>query len=103
MRLFSIADFRRIWFVGIAICVVRWLEMLALAVFAYQITGSAFVVAMLAMLRLLPMGLFGAVIGAAAERFDRRRVLILVVATSMGVTLTLAILASLGVIAVCAA
>lgn len=85
---------------GFAICVVRWLEMLALAVFAYQITGSAFVVAMLAMLRLLPMGLFGAVIGAAAERFDRRRVLILVVATSMVVTLTLAILASLGAIEV---
>lgn len=100
MRLFSIADFRRLWFVGFAICVVRWLEMLALAVFAYQITGSAFVVAMLAMLRLLPMGLFGAVIGAAAERFDRRRVLILVVATSMVVTLTLAILASLGAIEV---
>ena len=85
---------------GFAICVVRWLEMLALAVFAYQITGSAFVVAMLAMLRLLPMGLFGAVIGAAAERFDRRRVLILVVASSMVVTLTLAILASLGAIEV---
>ena len=85
---------------GFAISVVRWLEMLALAVFAYQITGSAFVVAMLAMLQLLPMGLFGAVIGAAAERFDRRRVLILVVAMSRGVTLMLAILASLGVIAV---
>ena len=99
-RLFSIADFRRLWFVGFAICVVRWLEMLALAVFAYQITGSAFVVAMLAMLRLLPMGLFGAVIGAAAERFDRRRVLILVVVTSMVVTLVLAILASFDAIEV---
>jgi MFS family permease len=99
-RLFAIADFRRLWFVGFAICVVRWLEMLAMAVFAYQITASAFIVAMLAMLRLLPMGLFGAVIGAAAERFDRRRVLILVVGISMGVTLMLAILASLGVIEV---
>ena len=99
-RLFSIADFRRLWFVGFAICVVRWLEMLALAVFAYQITGSAFVVAMLAMLRLLPMGLFGAVIGAAAERFDRRRVMILVVVTSMVVTLVLAILASFDAIEV---
>ena len=74
--------------------------MLALAVFAYQITGSAFVVAMLTMLRLLPMGIFGAVIGAAAERFDRRLVLILVVAISMGVTLTLAMLASVDAIEV---
>ena len=100
MRLFSLADFRRLWFVGLAICIVRWLEMLALALFAYQLTGSAFVVAMLTMLRLLPMGLFGAVIGAAAERLDRRRALVLVVSTSMVVTLTLAILASLGAIEV---
>src|SRR5262245_22142106 len=99
-RLFSLADFRRLWFVGLAICIVRWLEMLTLARFAYQLTGSAFVVAMLTMLRLLPMGLFGAVIGAAAERLDRRPVLVLVVATSMAVALTLAILASLGAIEV---
>ena len=85
---------------GFVICVVRWLEMLALALFAYQITGSAFVVAMLTMLRMLPMGLFGAIIGAAAERFERRHALTLVVATSMAVTLALAILASLGAIQV---
>ena len=89
MRLFSLADFRRLWFVGAAISIVRWLEMLALALFAYQLTGSAFVVAMLTMLRMLPMGLFGAFIGAAAERLDRRRALVLVVSTSMAVTLTL--------------
>ena len=100
MRLFSLPDFRRLWFVGLASSVVRWLEMLALALFAYQLTGSAFVVAMLTMLRMLPMSLFGALIGAAADRLDRRRVLALVVATSMAVTLTLAILASLGAIEV---
>jgi MFS family permease len=100
LRLFFLADFRRLWFVGLAISIVRWLELLALALFAYQLTRSAFIVAMLTMLRLLPMGLFGAVIGAAAERLDRRRVLVLVVSTSMAATLTLAILASLGVIEV---
>ena len=100
MRLLFLADFRRLWFVGLALSTVRWLEMLALALYAYQLTGSAFVVAMLTMLRLLPMGLFGAVIGAAAERIDRRRVLALVVSTSMVVTLALAILATLGAIEV---
>jgi MFS family permease len=100
LRLFSLPDFRRLWFVGLASSVVRWLEMLALALFAYQLTGSAFVVAMLTMLRMLPLSLFGALIGAAADRLDRRRVLAVVVATSMTVTLTLAILASLGAIAV---
>ena len=55
MRLFYLADFRRLWLVGLTLSVVRWLEMLALALFAYQLTGSAFVVAMLTMLRMLPM------------------------------------------------
>jgi MFS family permease len=100
LGLFSLADFRRLWFVGLANSIVRWLEMLALALFSYQLTGSAFVVAMLTMLRMLPMSLFGALIGAAADRLDRRRVLVLVVSMSMTVTATLAVLASLGALAV---
>lgn len=99
-RLFSLPDFRRLWFVGFVSFVVRWLEMLAVALFSYQITGSAFVVAMLSMLRLLPMGLFGAFLGAAADRFERRSALILVVAVSMASTLALAVLASLGALEV---
>jgi len=100
LSLFSLPDFRRLWFIGFTVSVVRWLEMLALALFAYKLTGSALVVAVLTMLRLLPMALFGAFVGAAAERFDRRRVLVLVVATSLGVSLTLAILSSLDALAI---
>jgi MFS family permease len=100
LHLFSLADFRRLWFAGFTLSVVRWLEMLALALFAYRLTGSAFVVAALTVLRLLPMALFGAFVGAAAERFDRRRVLVLVVAISMTVSLTLAILASFDALAI---
>ena len=51
---------------------VRWLETVAVGVVVYQQTGSPFAVAMITMLRLLPMGLFGAFLGAFAERFDRR-------------------------------
>ena len=80
--------------------VVRWLEMLALALFAYKLTGSAFVVAMLTMLRVLPMALFGTLVGAAAERSDRRHVLTAVVAISILVSLTLAIVATVGTLAV---
>jgi len=98
--LHAVPDFRRIWLVGFVSFVVRWLEMLAIGIFAYRITGSAFVVAMLTMLRLLPMGLFGAFLGAAADRFERRCALVLVVAVSMGVSFGLAVLASLDAIAV---
>ncbi len=100
MGLFAVADFRRLWFVGLVVFVVRWLETLAVAVFVWQATHSAFLVAMMTMLRLLPMGLFGAVLGAVAERLDRRMALVVVVGTSLLVSLVLALLAALGVLAV---
>ncbi len=93
-------DFWRLWLVGLVVFAVRWLEMLAVAIFAYQRTGSPFIVAALTMLRMLPMALFGAVIGAMAERIERRIALVLVV-LSMGLTsLTLAVLAFAGALAV---
>jgi MFS family permease len=97
-RLSDNPDFWRLWFVGMVAFVVRWLEMLAIGLFAYQLTGSAFVVAMLSMLRVLPMGLFGAFLGAAAERIERHRALVLMIAISIAGALSLAILASLGAI-----
>jgi MFS family permease len=96
----SLPDFWRLWFVGLVSFVVRWLEMLAVGLFAYQVTGSAFVVAMLSMLRVLPMSLLGAFLGAVADRVERRDALILVVIISTASTLTLAVLAALGVIEV---
>src|SRR5262245_40866721 len=68
-------DFRRLWAVGFVISAVRWLEMLAVGVFVYQHTGSAFDVALMTLLRMLPLALFGAVIGALAERVERRTAL----------------------------
>ncbi len=93
-------DFWRLWLVGLVVFGVRWLEMLAVAVFAYQHTHSPFVVAALTMLRMLPMALFGAVIGALAERCERRTALILVVLSMLLTSLTLAVLAWTGALAV---
>ena len=86
-------DFRRLWLVGLIVFAVRWLEMLAVAVFAYQCTGSPFIVALLTMLRMLPMALFGALIGAAAERMERRTALVLVVLSMLLSSIVLALLA----------
>ena len=99
-HLFSIPEFRRLWIVGLLTFVVRWLEMLAMALYAYDATGSAFVVAMMTMLRLLPMGLFGALMGAAADRFERRGVLVLTIVVSMVSTLALGFLAMFDALAV---
>ena len=99
-KAFQLPDLRPLLFVGFIAFMVRWLEMLAMALFAYRVTESAFVVAMLTMLRSLPMGLFGALIGAAVERFALRSVLILVVTASASTTLCMAVLASLGALEV---
>jgi MFS family permease len=93
-------DFRRLWAIGLVVFSVRWLEMLAVAVFAYQHTGSPFVVALLTMLRMLPMALFGAPIGAAAERIERRTALILVMLSMLVCSIALAALAWSGTLEV---
>jgi MFS family permease len=94
------ADFRRLWAVGIVIFAVRWLELLAVAVFVYRHTGSAFEVALMTLLRSLPMALFGTVIGAVAERWERRTALVVVVVSMLATSLTLALLAHAGRLAV---
>ena len=90
------ADFWRLWLVGLVLFGVRWIEMLAIAVFAYQVSGSAFTVTMLTMLRILPMAIFGAFLGATTDRIDRRAGLLVVLLTALLTSLTLAVLAISG-------
>src|SRR5215469_7410825 len=99
-RLLAEPDFRRLWLVGLVVFSVRWLEMLAVAVFAYQRTGSPLIVALLTMLRMLPMALLGALMGAAAERVERRTALVLVVLTMLLCSVVLAWLAWSGALEV---
>lgn len=90
------ADFWRLWSVGLVVFLVRWMETIAVGVIVYQRTNSAFLVAMMTMLRLLPMGLFGAFLGAWAERLDRRRTLIGVIILMATNSATLGLLAQSG-------
>jgi MFS family permease len=93
-------DFWRLWCVGLVVFTVRWLETVAVGVVVYQRSGSAFLVAMMTMLRLLPMGLFGVFLGALAERFDRRATLIGVVLLMGATSAALALLAWTGTLQV---
>lgn len=61
---------------GILVGLVRWAEILAFAVFTYELTHSEFWVASLMMLRMLPLALFGLPLGALAARVSRRRVML---------------------------
>ena len=94
------ADFWRLWSVGLIASIVRWLETVVVGVVVYRETGSPFLVSMVTMLRLLPMGLFGAFLGAFVERVDRRRMLALMMAVLAFTSVVLAIVAAFGVLQV---
>lgn len=76
----AVPDFRRLVLVGLAVSVARWLEMLVVGIVVFQVTGSAFLVAAMTLLRLAPMGLFGALLGVLADRVPRRRSLVAILA-----------------------
>jgi hypothetical protein len=65
--LFAVADYRRMWAIGAFCGVARWLEFVAIAIFAYELTHSPERVALLAVLRMLPYVLLGFGMGGLAE------------------------------------
>lgn len=83
--------------VGILLGTVRWLEFLALGIFAFDITGSAFLVALLALLRFLPLTLFGLFIGGLADQIDTNKLLQLSIALIGAMSGLMAILFILGI------
>lgn len=93
-------DYRRLWLAGAIIAVVRGLETLAVALFVLEATGSAFLVTLMTLLRLLPMGLFGAPLGVLADRVERHLLLILVLAAGALASAGMAVLAWRGMLEV---
>lgn len=73
--LFAEKDYRRLWVSGAVVGAGRWLEFLALGVFAYEVTASPPLVALVAIARMLPYVLCGVLVGALADHLDRKRML----------------------------
>ncbi|MGE0255435.1 MAG: MFS transporter [Alphaproteobacteria bacterium] len=69
-------QFLRIWLAGVASGIARWLEMLVVGIYAYDTTGSPFLVALLVILRLLPLTVLGSLVGAVADRTSPRLLLV---------------------------
>lgn len=84
--LFTDSEFVKIWIVGLFTGVVRWLELLAFGIYAYDVTSSPALVALLVVLRFLPLALFGVFLGALSDLFSPRKLMIgglfIVMATS---------------------
>ena len=70
----------------------RWLETVALGVYVYDLTESAFIVGFVGFLRMAPMLVLGAFIGAFADRANRRAILAIANIILAAIYLTLALL-----------
>jgi MFS family permease len=66
----------RAWLTGTFINTMRWLEMLAVGIYVFEKTSSPLLVAVVLFCRLMPMILFGAAIGALAERANKKHVML---------------------------
>jgi MFS family permease len=94
--LFALADYRRIWLIGALSGIARWLEFVAIAIFAYELTRSPELVALLAVLRMLPYLLLGFFMGALADALDRKPLLIGSLLTMLVTSAVMAALTGLG-------
>ena len=88
--------FLRLWIAGGCIGTMRWLEILVIAVYTLEVTGSPLAVALMMLARALPMFLFGAITGAVAERVNRRHIMITVLFGGCAVSTALWALAASG-------
>ncbi len=87
----------RLWLIGVFSMGARWLEMLVVGVFAVETTGSPVLVALLVILRMLPLAVFGSIVGTVADHMAPRRLLHLGLLLAMLVSLTVLGLALSGI------
>ena len=89
-------DFLRLWLVGAFANAMRWLELLASSLFAFEVTGSALAVTGVVAARQLPQLVFGAFAGAVSEAVDRKLIVMLALLIPAAVSTVLATLATIG-------
>jgi predicted MFS family arabinose efflux permease len=94
--LFARPDYRRLWAIGSLTGVARWLEFVAIAIFAYELTRSPELVALLAVLRMAPYMMLGFLTGALADAINRKLLLVASFATMVAASTTMLTAAVMG-------
>jgi predicted MFS family arabinose efflux permease len=94
--LFAHADYRRVWMIGGLSGIARWLEFVAIAIFAYELTHSPELVALLAVLRMVPYVMLGFLMGALADAIDRKRLLLASLSVMAATSAAMSVLATSG-------
>jgi len=95
-QLLGESDYRRIWITGLCSGVSRWLEVLAVGVYAFEVTGSPFLVAFVFVIRMAPLMIFGSVIGALADRSTPRRYMIAAMVLGLAASAVVCVLLLIG-------
>lgn len=91
----------RLFFIGQSVSLVgTWMQQIAMSWLVYRLSGSAFILGLVGFSSQIPAFLFGPIAGVLADRWDRRRILILTQTFSMLQAFILAFLTLKGKIAV---
>ncbi len=93
-------NYRLYWFGILLSQTGRWMEITAQQWLVYQLTGSALLLGIVGFVRSLPMLIFSPLGGVIADRFDKRKVMLVTQPLAMMLTLTMATLVSTGVVRV---
>ena len=93
-RAFSYREFRLLWGGAFTSATGTWMQLVAQSWLVLELSGSAFYLGLVGFLGQLPIILFTLLGGAFADRFDRRKLLLVSQYVQMGVAIGLTILAS---------
>ena len=85
-------QFRRVWAAGILTSLMRWLDILVLGVFAFDLTDSAGQVAIVLLMRMLPRLIFGVLLGTLADRVNRKHLWVVSLIALSAISLVLGVL-----------
>ncbi len=98
-RVLAIPAFRRLWLVTSVAGICDWLSLLALSALATQLTSGyqaqSFALGGVVATKLLPALLLGPLAGALADKFDRRRVMVVCDVARFGLFLSIPLVGSL--------
>ena len=93
-------DYRLLWIGQVGHSASLWVETVARSWLIWQLTSSATLLATIHLLRALPMLSFGLFAGVAADRFDKRKLLIICKTFTLVNKVVLAVLITTGAIEV---
>ena len=85
-----------IWTVGGLTAVVRWLQLLVLSVYTFEITGSPLLVSLIPVLWMAPLAICGPMTGVLADRVNRRHFLIIGLSFVTALSVITAVFATIG-------